>query len=79
VKNEMIHPELGEKTTAQITYRVSHCGGYYATTSLFISGRGITMTSDGKDHAQGKRTYRVTEKALAVLKAKYSVCYIAYL
>lgn len=76
-----IFPELGQKTNATIQYTVSAVRrrSYYVITDEFLEGRGIKMTSDGSDHARGKKSYLVTEKALAYLKAKFDTCYITTL
>lgn len=79
MKNTMIYPELGEKTNATIEYKCSYNGGYYLTTDLLLSGRGIKMSGNGTDHARGKKTYHVTASAFKALQAKYDTCYIALL
>lgn len=79
MKNTVIYPELGEKTTAAIEFVVSYNGGYRLTTDLELTGRGIKMTGNGKDHARGKKTYHVTEKAFESIKAKYETCFLATL
>lgn len=73
------YPEMGQTTDAEIVFTVSTGGGYYLTTDLELSGRGITKSGDGSDHRRGKKTYRCTELALAKLKAKYSTAYMATL
>jgi hypothetical protein len=75
----MIYPELGEKTNAQIEFTCSYNGGYYLTTDLLLNGRGIKMTGDGSSHQRNKKTYQVTEKAFKVIKSKYTTCFIANL
>lgn len=76
---EIIYPELGEKTDATIEYTCSHNGGFYVTTDLSLSGRGIKMRGDGSTHARGKKTYHMTEFAFSKIKKQYSNCYIALL
>ena len=75
----MIYPELGEKTTATIEYSCSHSGGYYLTTDLELSGRGIKMNGDGSNHRRSKKTYQVTEIAFNKLKERHDTCYMANL
>jgi hypothetical protein len=75
----VIYPELGEKTEAQITFTVSYRGGYYLTTALDLSGRGIKLSGDGSDHARNLKTYHATDLALEKLKKVYTACYIALL
>lgn len=70
---------MGQTTEAEIVYVVSTGGGYYLTTDLELSGRGIKKSGDGSGHARGKKTYRCTEMALAKLKARYSTAYMATL
>jgi hypothetical protein len=79
MENAMIYPELGQTTKATIEYSVSYNGGFYVSTSLALSGRGIKQNGDGSSHARGLKTYHVTELALKNLKAKHSACYIASL
>lgn len=79
MKNEIIYPELGQKTEAQIEYQCSHNGGFYINTALDLSGRGIRQTGDGSNHKRGLKSYHTTERALEGLKAKFSTCYIANL
>ena len=75
----IIYPELGEKTDAQIEYKCSHSGGFYLSTYLNLSGKGIRMSGDGTNNLKGKKTYHVTSKAMDKLKGMYTCCYIALL
>jgi len=79
MNSTMIYPELGEKTNATIEYKCSYNGGFYLTTDLTLTGRGIKMVGDGSTHKRNKKTYQVTAKAFDVLKQKYDSCYIALL
>jgi hypothetical protein len=79
METTIIYPELKETTNAQIEYKCSHSGGYYLTTDLLLSGRGIKIIGDGTDHKRGKKTYQATERAFELLKQKYICCYIALL
>lgn len=74
-----IYEEMGQTTTAQITYTCAYGGKLYLSTHLDLVGRGITQASKGENNAKGKKSYYATEKALDVLKAKYTVCYLASL
>ncbi len=53
--SNFIYPELGEKTNATIEYTCSHGGGFYVTTDLQLTGRGIKMSGDGSTHKRGKK------------------------
>lgn len=75
----IIYPEMGQKTNAEIEFKCSHSGGFYITTDLNLSGRGIKMSGDGTNNVRGKKTYQCTVKAMDKLKAMYSCCYIALL
>ncbi len=77
--SNIIYPELGEKTNATIEYTCSHGGGFYVTTDLQLSGRGVKMSGDGSTHKRGKKTYHVTAAAFKGIKEKYKTCYIALL
>ncbi len=79
MKNSMIYPELGGTTNDTIEYRVSHQGGFYITTDLELSGRGINPRGDGSDHKRGKKTYQITEMAFKNLQTQYDTCFIASL
>lgn len=79
MKNDMIYPELGQKTEATIEYSVSYSGKFYITTDIQLKGRGIKQVGDGSDHKRGKKTFLATEKAMDVIKGKYDTCYIASL
>lgn len=79
ISQTIIYPELGETSTAEIQYVGSCTSGYIVTTDLELKGRGIKLSGDGSDHKRGKKTYRVTERALEILKTKYSYCYLANL
>lgn len=79
MKNELIYPELGQTTKATIEYTCSYNGGFYVTTDLLLSGRGIKMSGDGSTHKRGKKTYHITENAFSKIKKEYSSCYIALL
>ena len=73
------YQEMGESTEAVLQYSCSHRSGYYVTTDLDLKGRGIRQTGDGSDHKRGKKTYHMTERALEILKAQQSYCYVANL
>ena len=75
----MIYPELGETTNSTIEFKCSYNGGFYLTTDLNLTGRGIRMSGDGSNHKRGKKTYHVTESAFDKLKNKYDTCFIASL
>lgn len=75
----IIYPELGQTTNAQIEFKCSHSGGFYLSTDLNLSGSGIRMSGDGTNNIRGRKTYRVTTKAMDKLKAMYTCCYIALL
>ena len=77
MKNQVIYPELGQTTDAQIEIKTSYSSAFYLTTDLELNGRGIRQSGDGTDHKRGKKTYHCTEKALEKLKQKYSTCFIA--
>ena len=77
--NQVIYPEMGQTTTAQIEYKCSYGGKLYITTDLTLRGQGIKMSGDGSDHKRGKKTYFVTGKAMDKLKQQYTCCYIASL
>lgn len=75
----VIYPELGQKTNATIEYTCSYNGGFYVSTDLLLSGRGIKMSGDGSTHKRGKKTYHMTQNAFDKIKTQYSNCYIALL
>lgn len=77
--HQMIYPELGEKTDAEIEFSCAYGGKFYVTTDLELKGRGIKLNGDGSNHARNKKTYFVTEKAMDKLKQQYSCCSIALL
>jgi hypothetical protein len=79
MNSTMIYPELGQSTDAQIQYVCGSYGGLYVRTHLVLAGRGITQTGSGSDAKDGRKSYRVTEKAFEKLEAAYSTCYIANL
>jgi hypothetical protein len=79
MENQVIYPELGQKTNATIEYTCSYNGGFYVTTDLLLSGRGIKMSGDGSTHKRNKKTYHITESAFNKIKTQYSHCYIALL
>lgn len=61
--------------TPQIEYTCSHNTGFYVTTDLQLSGRGIKQCGNGSTHARGKKTYLVTETAFTKLKTKFTTQY----
>jgi hypothetical protein len=79
MNSTMIYPELGQSTQAQIQYVCGSYGGLYVRTHLVLKGRGITQTGNGADAKDGRKSYRVTEKAFEKLESAYSTCYIANL
>lgn len=62
---------------AQIEFKCSYNNGYYLTTDLDLSGRGIRLSGDGSDHARKKKTYHVTKSAFEKIEEKYSTIYIS--
>lgn len=78
-KDTMVYQEMGEKTNAEIEYKVSYGGGFYITTDLVLKGRGIKINGDGSNHKRGKKTYNVTKLAMEKLKKSYNTCYMALL
>lgn len=75
----VIYPELNQKTESTIEYTCSYNGGFYVTTDLILSGRGIKMSGDGSTHKRNKKTYHMTQNAFNKIKTQYSHCYIALL
>jgi hypothetical protein len=75
----LIYPELEEITTAQVQYVCSYGGGVYARTNLYLSGRGIKLSSDGTDSRDGKKAYHITAAAFAKIEQNYSTCFLASL
>jgi len=57
-----------------IEYTCSYNGGFYVTTDLKLTGRGVKLSGDGSAHARGKKTYHLTEAAMKKLKANTFVC-----
>lgn len=55
--------------------RIGHYGSNLIQTNLDLKGQGITLFSDGKDHARGLKTYKVTDRALARLEKQFDVVY----
>ena len=76
---QIIYPEMGQTTDAEIEYRCSFGSKFYITTDLNLKGRGITLAGDGSNHKRGKKTYHVTQLVMERLKTEYTCCYIASL
>ena len=76
---ELIYPELGDTTTAEIEFRTGYNGKLYVTTDLCFSGKGILLCGDGSTHARGKKTYLMTEAAFKRVSKGKSIAYIALL
>lgn len=57
----------------KIEYIPSYGSTYYLTTDVELSGAGIRMADDGRNHKRGKKTYHVTENAWKKIKRKYPV------
>ena len=77
--HSVTYSELGETTNATIEFTCSYNGGYYLTTDLELKGRGIKKMSNGENHKRNKKTYKATERALNLLKEKYTSSFMANL
>jgi hypothetical protein len=55
--------------------RIGHYGANLINTNLELKGQGIKLFNDGKDHARGLKTYKVSDKALEKLEQKYTIVY----
>lgn len=62
-----------------IKSKVSYGGGWYISTYLNLSGRGIKLSGDGTGNKKGLRTYHVTKTAFKKLEKKYLIVNIELL
>lgn len=62
-----------------IKSKISYGGGWYISTYLNLSGRGIKLSGDGTDNTKGFRTYHVTNAAFNKLEKQYLIINIELL